>query len=81
MTDKDLITQIANRAHSINKTLDPETTFLDLQATIEGGTHLKLKEMLEADPIDLIHDIIGINHNLNRTTYKLENHFWPRFAT
>ena len=43
-----------------------------------GG--LRLKELLEADDMNFIHDIVGIRKNLNRDTKKLENCFVPRYA-
>lgn len=59
---------------------DRLTIIMDLTFCIEGGCSLRLDDMLEAPVFDLLHDIYGINENLNHDTHKLENCFWPRYA-
>ena len=41
---------------------------------------LDLDGLLGAADIDFAHDVFGINRNLNRVTFKLENCFVPRYA-
>lgn len=77
--DAKLIREIAARAAKIAQ-CDPIDIGLSLMACIEGGCPLRLKEMLEADDFNLMHDVYGINAHLNRETYRLEDCFWPRFA-
>ena len=74
-----LIEQIADRASKISKA-DRMTVQMDLTACIEGGCSLRLQDMLDANNANLLHDLAGINKNINHVTYKLENNFWPRFA-
>lgn len=49
-----------------------------------GFTHkqvgLKLQELLEADELNFMHDICGIQRHMNRETCQLEGFFLPRFA-
>lgn len=80
MNTEELITKVAERAVELNPSLDKETIEMDLKVVIESGVELRLEDMLEARRADLMHDIIGINHNLNHYTFKLENFFSPRFA-
>lgn len=54
--------------------------FMDLSATQMGGCQLRLEELLNARSEDFLHDIRGINANLNHITFRLENEFWPRMA-
>lgn len=75
-----LISKIADRVIGINPSYDKMTVFMDLGNFIEGGGELRLEEMLEASPADLMHDVAGINQHLNHLTRKLEGGFWPRFA-
>lgn len=41
---------------------------------------LNLEALLEADTQNFAHDIVGIQNNINRKTYKLDNLFIPRYA-
>jgi len=77
--EDDLIEQIAERASTISKA-DRITVQMDLTACIEGGCSLRLQDMLNANKANLLHDLAGINKNINHVTYKLDNNFWPRFA-
>ena len=79
MTTQEKIESIAKRATGLLN-WDAATIALDLAACIEGGCSLRLDDMLQANVLDLLHDVCGINKNLNRETYQLENCFYPRFA-
>lgn len=75
----ELIDKVAQRAMRYLN-WDPVTVAMDLTYCIKGGCDLRLEDMLTASPMDLLHDISGINRNLDHETYKLNNFFWPRFA-
>jgi hypothetical protein len=53
---------------------------MDLTACHNNGNPLKLENLLNADDGNFAHDVVGINHNLNRKTGKLENCFSPRYS-
>lgn len=82
--DRKTIRTIARRArdlylaHSIDRSaLDID---MDLVATHCNGNPLRLADLLKADDFNLLHDVSGISHHLNRETGKLEDHFIPRFT-
>jgi len=84
--EKDLISQIAHRAHNyLSQRLplgnEPKLWELEAEITMVHEEYkLRLGAMLEADEFNFWHDILGIRCNLNRTTGKLGNCFLPRFA-
>lgn len=53
---------------------------MDIEAVHCNCIPLRLEDMLNADEFSLIHDICGINRNLNRETGQIENFFLPRFS-
>lgn len=53
---------------------------MDIEATHCNGNPLKLRELLESENFNFLHDMIGIQRNLNRQTGKLENCFVPRYS-
>lgn len=73
-----LIGQVADRALIVLEGWDKMTICMDLWLCIEGGCDLDLEGMTTCRLPDLIHDIWGINLNLDRQTGKLENCFSPR---
>lgn len=73
-----LISQVADRAMIALEGWSKIVIVMDLCNCIEGGCDLDLEGMLECDMYDLLHDVTGINSNLNHQTYKLENCFSPR---
>jgi len=79
-----LINLIADRAVALSgfygEKLPKVDVMMDLQATIENGTPLRLQDLLNTDSVNFMHDIVGIRNNLNRITGKLENCFLPRFT-
>lgn len=82
--DRATIVQIAERAVSVysvyGQDVDQEEVEMDITATHNNGTPLRLSEMLAADDFNLMHDIGGIYKHINRDTGKLEGFFVPRFA-
>lgn len=44
------------------------------------GQRLRLDDLLAADDVNFLHDVAGINKNLNRETGELMNCFSPRFS-
>lgn len=42
---------------------------------------LKLNELLAADDVNFLHDIVGIQNNIDRKKKEIGNCFVPRYAT
>ncbi len=74
------IMQIVKRAYDHSPTFASMGMSMDIEATHCNGCKLKLDELADAPISDLIHDVMGIEKNLNRETGKLENCFFPRYA-
>lgn len=80
----ELIDRIANRAlnlaiqHGIRNT--KQDFQMDITAVHANGNPLRLRELLEADEFDFVHDVFGIYRHLNRETGELEGFFLPRFS-
>ncbi len=53
---------------------------MDITACHLNGTKLDLDRLLAFGDFDFVHDVFGIARHLDRTTGKLQNHFWPRCA-
>lgn len=73
-----LISKVADRALLYLEGWSKFVIVMDLDNCINGGCDLDLEGMLECEPCDLLHDVTGINQNLNHQTHKLENCFSPR---
>jgi len=82
--ENNLIAAIATRFGDFAKQYGIQQNWLDTRMDLEAchcnGCPLDLPRMATARPQDLIHDVMGINANINRDTGKLENCFVPRFA-
>jgi hypothetical protein len=82
--DADIIQKIAVRAVSVYKRnglrIKLMDVAMDITATHLNGCPLKLKELLEADDFNFIHDISGISGHIDRETGKLTRCFDPRFS-
>lgn len=82
--DLKLIREIAERAAFVYSEHDVRvpvmTLVMDLTACHFQACPLRLADLAQADAFNLMHDVGGINRNLNRDTYVLENGFTPRFA-
>lgn len=77
----EVINKIVNRALKTLRLrqLTPLCMTMDLIA-VDQDCGLAFSGLLAADDFDFVHDIYGIDKNMNRTTGKLENEFVPRFA-
>lgn len=74
------IMDIVERADEKNLLMfDGLSLSMDLSYTHEIF-NLDLKRLLEADNFNFVHDIVGIQNNLNRQTKQMENCFVPRFS-
>ena len=83
--DHDIIVAIATRYQELLKTADIKPPkkldlIMDIEATHNNGCPLQLATLLKADNFNLVHDVNGIQTNINRKTGKLENCFLPRYA-
>jgi len=82
--EETLLHKIANRAHDITQKHQLDVDYFDILMdftavhTTCGG--LRLKELLEADDTNFMHDFGGIRRHLNRDTVALEGCFVPRFS-
>lgn len=54
---------------------------MDINACHSNGNPLRLKDLLEADNFNFMHDVFGIRRHINRETGELENLFSPRFTS
>lgn len=77
----ELISKIGNRALVMCKErgirAQKSDIVMDLEACHET-TPLDFERLYHFPDFDFLHDIFGINKNLNRDTLKLENCFLPR---
>ena len=82
--DPALIMKIGMRALKIYKAYGIETDLIeilmDVAACHLNGNPLLLRDMLEADEFNFMHDILGIARHINRKNGHLENCFSPRFS-
>lgn len=75
-----LIMEIVNRASSLQNGIDMMTLDMDITACHLNDVKLRLKDLLDADDFNFMHDVAGISNHINRETGKLENCFVPRYA-
>jgi len=82
--DRSLISKIASRAAGIYAEAGSQADRLhiemDLTATHANGNPLRLADLLAADDFNLMHDVVGINRHIDRSTGKLTGFFTPRFS-
>lgn len=85
--EAELIGRIVNRYAMIIKRasgskieLDALETSMDLTACHLNGCPLDLERLLAADEPSFIHDMVGINAHIDRTTGRLMNKFLPRYT-
>ncbi len=82
--DKKIIKAIAARAVELHakagRTAEFQNVQMDISALHNNGTPLRLKELLESDDFNFMHEIIGINRHISHTTGKLDGFFLPRFT-
>ena len=79
--DLQTMSRIANRAIKlgINLHVDKLSLVMDIESA-DDISPLRLDELLHANDGDFIHDIGGIQQNLNRKTKEMDNCFVPRYA-
>jgi hypothetical protein len=81
--DHDIIVAIAERYEQALKDFGQKPNrlkiIMDIEATHNNGCPLDLRGLLVAGMFDLVHDVGGIQSNINRKTGKLENCFVPRY--
>lgn len=76
----ELVVEIAKRAENMGiVAFNRETLMKDLESASQEFD-LRLTQLLMADDFNFIHDIAGIQQNINRKTKKMENLFVPRYA-
>lgn len=82
--DFDLISHIADRsaalAGRIGLDYPVRAILMDLTAVHANGNPLDLHGLLNAEPSDFGHDILGIRKHINRENGRLENCFVPRYS-
>lgn len=81
-SDGRLIRRIVKRAQRNHPAMvpDPLTLEMDLCAVHVKGPGLRLRDLLEADNWNFLHDIGGISTHIDRSTGELLRHFVPRYA-
>lgn len=76
--------KIANRAADIARessiSAQPLDFAMDIVATHANGCPLRLEDLLDANDVDFIHDVFGINRHIDRGTGQLQDCFVPRYA-
>ncbi|KKL70522.1 hypothetical protein LCGC14_2104090 [marine sediment metagenome] len=76
----ELASDIAKRAVKLLGTGKVLTFAMDIQACHTHGCCLKLVDLLKASEGDFLHDVLGINSHIDRSTGKLKDCFLPRYA-
>ena len=75
------IVKICERAESMGINWGNRLTgLLDIE-NAHKEFNLRLDEFLTADDANFAHDFIGIQNNINRKTFRMENCFVPRFSS
>lgn len=74
------INAIADRAMNLGFQHPKMEILMDISAAHANGCPLRLKDLLDADDFNFMHDIVGIRKHLNRETGQLDGRFLPRFA-
>lgn len=83
--DKSAIVAIASRAMPIfSRALGRDApkvsdVIMDLTACHANGCPLRLQDLLEADDLNLVHDVVGIHRHIDHETGALGGSFLPRF--
>ena len=74
-----IIAKIVERADNLNLLQDDRISLMMDLDVANKQFNLQLTKLLKTDDFNFMHDIIGIQNNIDRTTKKI-NHFVPRFA-
>lgn len=80
LEERNLLERIANRAETFIKIEDRTSFLMDIEAVHCNDCPLRLQDLLEANKFSFLRDIMGIQRNIDRTTGRLRNKFYPRFA-
>jgi hypothetical protein len=76
-----LIVDIAKRAEEHGALqYDRMSLIMDIE-TAHEQFKLRLNELLAADDVNFLHDIVGIQNNIDRKKKEIGNCFVPRYAT
>ncbi len=78
--DRATIAEITDRVMSVAPATDRLTINMDITACHANGCPLRLKDLLEADDFNFVHDVFGIHRHIDRETGQLGGFFRPRFA-
>ena len=82
--DYALIEKIVARAmdifHYEQVPVDKLNLQMDITAVHLNGCRLRLKDLLEADQFNFLHDVTKISTHIDRETGQLRDYFMPRFA-
>jgi hypothetical protein len=79
LDDAVLIRKIANRASRLTG-VDRQTLAMSITACHANGCPLRLADLLAADNLHFVHDVLGIVKHIDRDTGALPESFHPRFA-
>lgn len=81
MERTELYAKICKRAEAFGYHGDRISLMMDIESA-DRVFHLQLEELLNADELDFIHDVIGITQNIVRDPFPATNFgfFVPRFA-
>lgn len=79
--DLEVMVEIAERAESINISYGERITFMMDLMNAHETFNLRLEELLKADNLDFVHDVVGIQKNINRSTCEFMNCFMPRYSS
>ena len=76
-----LMMNICQRAEQLGYVGNRQTLLMDLESA-DNVFNMRFQDMLNANDINFLHDIIGITQNIVRDTYPATDfgYFVPRFA-
>ena len=76
------IAQILNRTRALNENLDRmQLLRLTLKLIIVHKQHpLDLERLLNADPFEFLHDVLGILEHFELDEYTFQSGFYPRYT-
>lgn len=85
--DRKLVRAIAIRAAKLDKDFNGRAAQgvmhheMNVTAIHCNGNRLRLIDLLEADDLNFVHDVFGIDRHIDRDTGRLDSLFVPRFST
>jgi len=77
--DLDLALECALRAHGLFPETSINVYWMDISAA-HINSPLRLRDLLESDEFNFIHDVLGINKHINRKTGRMNDCFFPRYS-